>query len=871
MIKSKKQQHNAPISEAEAAAASVLDTRGLTAEEVAARREAGQGNIPFQARSKPVSQILRDNICTLFNALNLILALFVIFVAWTRPRLFVNLAFMGVIVTNTAIGIIQELRAKRTVDRLRVLTDPRVTVLRDGAEQTIRLNEIVLGDLLLLSSGNQIPVDCLFLNGDGFEVDESLLTGESDAVRKKPGEELFSGSFVVAGSCQARVIRVSEDTYAAGIAREVKRTKKNNSQIVHALNRIIQTLSVVIIPVGILLFSSKYLFERRTTDFGLTIVSTVAALVGMIPEGLMLMTSIAFAVGVVNLARRKTLVQILPSVETLARVDMLCLDKTGTLTNGQMDFLHLYPLDEGLQKALGPALEESFETRALSGDSWRGLLSGTAAEPGTTPESAALGAPEALRLLSATILAQKEKNATQLALDDLLQGFNPAALPEVTATIPFSSRRKWLAVRFRDQALVLGAPEFILDRESEDYRRHLPLLDRLTKGGNRVLLAALCPGGLNEELTHWVGEARPLAFLTLGDRLRPDVAETFEYFKKQGVTLKIISGDNANTVAAVAHRAGLPGAAKALDLSSIPEGTDLKPYAREYDVFGRVTPHRKRDLLHALQSDGHIVAMTGDGVNDVPALKDADCGIAMASGSDAARSAADLVLLEDNLNAIIDSVYEGRRVINNIERVATLFLVKTIYSCLLALLFIVFPRPFPIFPVQITLISSLTIGLPGFVLTLKPNRERVTGSFLRKVLFRCVPGGLTAFFTVLVIHLLGLVTHLTRLQLSGLSAIALITTGMIILAQVCRPWDIPKAILFGVCVTGFFLAAIFLPQWFFLNHLRDWDMLPYLVLLVLEYPMLRLMERWARHPSTHKLKKLASRLLHGVSRLCPKS
>lgn len=773
---------------------------GLSEEEVAEQIRLDHVNHPFTAPTRSIRQIVRDNIVTPFNLLNFVLAGLVVLAAMSELKLLLNLTFMGVVLSNIVIGIFQEVRAKKTIDRLAILTEPHVKVIRGSQEQTISVHELVVGDLMVLEAGNQISVDAHFITGQGFEVDESLLTGESDHILKKTGDDLLSGSVVMAGTGYAIVENVGTQTFAARISMEAKREVKKHSLIMDSLNKIIKILTLVMIPVGIALFISSY---SKASEGGLptTLVTVVAALIGMIPEGLMLLTSIAFAVGVINLGRKKMLVQTLPSIETLARVDTICLDKTGTLTNGQMDVKQLHLFDPQ--------------------------------QPGRLITSDPLADPEVQNLrsrlegrIAAMVEAQKSSNATQ---DALRAYFTRPSSDPITRVIPFSSKRKWSGVEFADgSSLIMGAPELIL---GERFALISPSVNALASQGYRVLLIATSDQPFRGEGL-LPDQLRAAACISLVDQLRKNVNETIEYFYEQDVNVKIISGDNPHTVAAVARSAGVRQADKWIDMSQVEDGTDLTHVVETYTLFGRVTPFQKRQLLNALQKNGHVVSMTGDGVNDVLALKDADCSVAMADGSDAARSAADLVLLDNNIASMVDAVYEGRRVINNIERVASLFLIKTVYSCLLSFIYIFLPFVYPLLPIQNSLISAMTIGLPSFVLALKPNKERVRGNFLRNVLTRSVPGGLAAAIMVVLSQVCGYLLHFSYIQSSTIAVLILGFVGLLVLHQVSQPMDPVRKLLFFGCTTGLLAAIIFLPKLFFLSNIISplfWIYLPFLI------------------------------------------
>ncbi len=774
--------------------------QGLSTDDVEVRKLQGKVNLPIDNQSKTIQQIVRSNTLTVFNFLNLVLGALVIFAGLQKPTYFLNLTFLGVAISNTLVGIIQEVRAKKTIDQLAILTEPHVWVIRDQTKQQLSVHELVVDDVIQLTAGNQIAVDALFLEGEGFEVDEALLTGEADHIMKQPNDELFAGSVVMAGTGYARVTRVSQDTVAAKIAMAAKAERKKPSVIMSSLNRIIKILSIVMIPVGISLFISN-LSKSFSSDVPATLVGVVAALIGMIPEGLMLLTSVAFAVGVINLGRKKMLVQTLPSIEMLARVDTICLDKTGTITNGQMRVKNIYEITPDGEPTIVSEADHPLQ-----------------------------------QSLAAFVWQTEASNATQ----DALKAF--CAQPEPRAEdhrVPFSSKRKWSGVQFANgETLVMGAPEFIFPaawRQSCTDASCLKQLEAIDKAiqtfaneGLRVLLLARAtsPFGADQTLPE---NCQPYGLITLMDQIREDVHQTLAYFKDQGVTVKVISGDNPRTVCAVAKTAGVENADAWIDMSQLDDQVDLRDIVEKYTLFGRVTPFQKQQLVQALQFHGHVVSMTGDGVNDVPALKEADCAVAMKSGSDAARAVADLVLLADNVNTMVDAVYEGRRVINNIERVASLFLVKTIWACLLSFLYIFLPFRYPLLPIQISLISTLTIGFPSFVLALKPNKERIKGHFLRNVILRAVPGGITATIMLVLSQIISHALKLGTLQRSTLAVIILGFVGFLILKKVCTPMDWMRRTLFYVCAIGFLGAVLLLPNLFFLANILTpliWIYLP---------------------------------------------
>jgi len=665
---------------------------GLTADQVEERVAAGRTNAFESPTSRTPREIVRANVFTVFNGL--LLTLLVIILATGQWQ---NGLFGGVIVANSAIGIVQELRAKRTLDRLAILNAPRARVVRDGVEAEIEVPGVVADDLLDLRTGDQVPADGDVHESTGLEIDESLLTGESDPVAKSVGDDVRSGSIVVAGHGRFQATAVGAEAYATKLAAEARRFTVTRSELVAGTNRLLRWISVLLVVVGPILLWSQFR-SKDNEGWQDAVTGTVAALVGMVPEGLVLLTSLAFMLATVSLARRQTLVQELPAVEGLARVDVVCLDKTGTLTHGDVVFDHVVPLGAA-EDAIGEAL---------------GLVSRTG-----------------------------DANATASAV--------AAAFPESTwrasGGVPFSSARKWSAVAADGRGTwVFGAPEMILARPSGDAQRQArEQADTLAAEGRRVLLLARVDAEIAGE-AELPAELTPAALVVLAERVRADAAQTLRFFTEQGVALKVISGDNPRTVGAVAASVGVPGvrgADDAVDARGLPDDVDaLADVLESHSVFGRVTPHQKRAVVAALQRRGHVVAMTGDGVNDALALKDADIGVAMGNGSPATRAVAQLVLLDGKFAHLPDVVAEGRRVIANIERASNLFLVKNIYSLVLALITAVTLGAYPLAPIQLTLISAITIGVPGFVLALGPNRRRYVPGFLFRVLRFAIPTGL---------------------------------------------------------------------------------------------------------------------------------
>lgn len=728
---------------------------GLTPDEVDERIAAGKINGEQTVRTKSAAQILCSNIFTFFNfifaAMAIILAFFVDFNAAGAG----NFGFLMLVVINACIGIVQELRAKRTMDKLSLISAPRVKVIRNGEQSEAAVRDVVLDDLTVLSAGDQICADAVLTEGS-IEVNESLITGEPDAITKNAGDEVMSGSCVISGRAKARVIHIGMDNFAMKISAGAKYFKKPNSAIWRSLMLIVKVMAAIIVPLGIALFCVKYLVQGN--DLDTTVVTTIGSLVGMIPSGLAALSSAVFCISIIRLSRHKTLAQDMYCVETLARVDVLCLDKTGTITTGAMEVHGVRPR-RGLE-------EREFK-----------------------------------ELLKSFIEASEDENATALAVRRYVADVNsPAAQAE--ETVAFSSIRKWSGAYINGRSYVMGAPEFILDAT----KASADICAEMAEKGYRILALASSKNRFkNSALPK---QLRPEGYIFITDKIREEAPSTLKFFREQGVCLKIISGDNPITVRAVALRAGLEDCESIIDMSTVEKGADLREIAEKYTIFGRVLPDQKLELVKALKANGHTVAMTGDGVNDVLALKEADCSVAMASGSDAAKNVSSLVLLDSNFASLPKVVAEGRRSINNLERSASLFLVKTIYNFLLALIFLIVPSELPFEPKQLTLISIVTIGIPSFILALEPNSERVKGRFLPKVLSSALPGAL------MVVLGIGAVLVTRRFFLPDLSndqtqiMYVLVTTfvGFIYLFKVCMPFNIIHALLYGCVITMFTLC-----------------------------------------------------------------
>lgn len=671
-----------------ATSAPVFSAEGLSDEEVRERVAAGKVNGEQTVRTKSVAQILRSNILTFFNFVFIVLAVLLAGFVPAGMDGIGNFGFLILIVFNTLVGIVQELRAKRTMDRLSLLSAPKAVVVREGETREIAIEDIVLDDIAELSSGRQVCADGIIVEGS-CEVNESLVTGEPDAIVKNVGDRVISGSFVVSGKAKCRVEHVGADNFVMKISSGAKYFKKPTSEIWRSLMLIVKVMSIVIVPVGIALFCSKYF--RDTSALNDTVVTTIGSVIGMIPSGLVALASTVFCVSVIRLSRRKTLAQDLYCVETLARVDVLCLDKTGTITEGSMEVNGVEPR-EGLS-------EEEFKA-----------------------------------VLKDTVAATGDENATALALRNYLDGVPSSRTAE--NVVPFSSARKWSGARFDGVSYALGAVEFTLGHDEGGI---FDTAAAHAEEGYRVLALVSSKGDfIDQKLPDNVTFE---GFVYLTDKIRAEAPDTLRFFREQGVDVKIISGDNPSTVRAVAKRAGLEKCDDIIDMSTLSTEEEVWEAAEKYTVFGRVLPDQKLTLVKALKAAGHTVAMTGDGVNDVLALKEADCSVAMASGSDAAKNVSSLVLLDSNFASMPHIVAEGRRSINNLERSAALYIMKTVYNVLLALLFMIVNEPLPFEPRNLTLIGGVTIGMPSIVLALEPNNELVRGRFLTKVLCYAVPGG----------------------------------------------------------------------------------------------------------------------------------
>jgi len=729
---------------------------GLTAAEVEARMADGRTNDLPDAQTRTITRIVRANVFTRFNALLGAMFALILITGHLRDGL-----FGLVLIANALIGIVQEIRAKRTLDRLTLLSAPKARVIRNGTQAELPTTQVVLDDILLLSPGSQLVVDGQITASDGLELDESLLTGESDAVVKSVGDEVLSGSFVAAGTGTVRATRVGKSAYAAGLAAEAKRFALTASELRSSIDRILTWVTWAIVPTAGLLFVSQL---RHHADWRAAVTGAVAGTVAMVPEGLVLLTSVAFAMSVVRLSRMRVLVQELPAVEGLARADILCIDKTGTLTEGKLAVRSIELLGDGTDMA---AIVET-------------LAAVAAADPAPNATMRAIGAHAGEHHVDRT----------------------------VSAAVPFSSARKWSAVTFDGHgAFVLGGADVVpgLDDSATI------IAERLTGEGNRVLVLAEATAGLPDPEGQ-LPPMRPLALIALGDALRADASETLAYFARQDVRVMVLSGDDPRTVGAIAAELQLPGASAPVDARNLPEDTGVLTTALEQaNVFGRVTPHRKRDMILALQTAGHTVAMTGDGVNDVLALKHADIGIAMGSGSDATRAVAQLVLLDSKFSTLPSVVAEGRRVLANIEHTSGLYLTKTVYAMLISLAVGVAGFVFPFLPRHLTLVGAVTIGIPSFFLALAPNTRRFLPGFLRRVIRFAVPAGTLAAVATFLAYTLANAEHGVSLAGARTTAVMVLTwVGLLVLSIVATPQRGWRLGLVGA-MTGLFLLVMVLP------------------------------------------------------------
>ena len=741
-----------------------MDIKGLTSKEVNERIQKGLVNTINTGKTKTIKEIFLSNIFTYFNILNIVLALAILIsgIIFNRFAYSIkNCLFLGVMICNTAISIVQEISSKKTIDKLSIISSVKPKVLRDGEIHELMPDEIVIDDVVKYEIGSQVVVDSIILTDD-VEVNESAITGESKTILKKRGDTLLSGSFIVSGQTLAKVIHVGRDNYINTISQEAKKIERNKSVIFNSFERLVRILSYVLVPLGVALFLNQYMVVKSSLSDA--IINTVAALIGMIPEGLVLLTSSVMAVSVVKLSRNKVLVQQLYCIETLARVNVICLDKTGTITTGNMKLASI------ISKRGDRDYFEGTIERILN----------------VLPDN------------SGTFKAIREKYNRKInVLND--------------GIIPFSSERKFSACKIDNTSYYVGAPEYVL-------KDQLELIDdeiREKQNDYRILVIASRTGELLNHPFDLVVEG----YILVEDEIRREAKDTLEFFKEQGVSVKIISGDNYKTVSEIARKVGLKNL-KGVDCTNL-TNQNLDEIVCENDIFGRVTPHMKKRLVEALKRNGFTVAMTGDGVNDVLALREADCSIAMASGSDAAKSVSQLVLLDSNFASMPKIVAEGRRNINNIERSASLLLVKTIYTILLILTCIFFNSEYFFVPIQLTLITGCTIGIPSFILALEPNHNLVDGkNFLVKIIRKSLPGSLTVFLNIVIILLFKKYFEISPIIINALAVLVTGITGFIHLSHVSRPFNYLRGIMFGLLMIIFAYGVIFQNEFFVLANIN---------------------------------------------------
>lgn len=749
-----------------------INITGLTDEEVRQRVEEGLTNRTDISTDKTTKEIVISNVFTYFNLIFLVITILLIMVGSFR-----NLTFLPIIIGNTVIGIVQEIRAKKTLEKMSLLNAPHTDVIRNGSVKQISTDELVKDDVILLTAGKQICADAVVISGN-IQVNESLLTGEADEVEKTEGSTLMSGSFVVSGECYARLEKVGNESYISKLSLEAKSMGgKEQSEMIRSINLIVKWVGIVIIPIGLILFWQSHFVNGESITKSVT--STVAAIIGMIPEGLYLLTTVALALSTMKLARKKVLLHDMKSIETLARVDVLCVDKTGTITEPDMK------------------LKEIFLCKNSGAD-------------GT---QTALTLDELKSLILDYANASVDNNATMLALKayaaDALTNNTSALHRTAVSQQAFSSSLKYGSVTFSDGTYLLGAPEFIMH---DDFARIEEEIIPYADKGDRVLLFARYDG---ENVENGVnGSVTPLGFVALANPIRANAVKTFEYFKSQGVAIKVISGDNPRTVSRIAIQAGIESAESFVDAATLDTEDKIADAVNKYTVFGRVTPKQKKQLVKALQAKGHTVAMTGDGVNDILAMKDADCSVAMASGSEAAAQAAQVVLLDSDFAHMPDVVYEGRRVVNNIQRSASLFLVKNIFSLLLSLFSVILMVTYPLEPAQVSLISMFTIGVPGFLLALEQNKDRIKGRFITNVMLKALPGGLTDVIAVGALVVCGEVFCISDASIGTIATLVLSVVGFMILFKISEPLNGMKyAVIIGniagLVFSGFFLKKLF--------------------------------------------------------------
>ncbi|MBD9029479.1 MAG: HAD family hydrolase [Butyrivibrio crossotus] len=736
---------------------------GLTAAEVNARIEAGKINIADDSSDRTTGKIIRDNLLTYFNLIFLVITVLLCIAGAFR-----DLTFLPIIIGNILIGIVQELRAKKTLDKMKILNAGHAVVIREGKRQKVTAEELVIDDLVWLSSGDAICADSVVVSGE-ITVNESMLTGEADGIVKKENEELLSGSFVVSGEGYARLTRVGNDSYISKLTNEAKALKKGEeSEMIRSINMFVKVIGIIIIPMSVILFVQAFVF--RNASFRTSITSMVASIIGLIPEGLYLLTTLALAVSMMKLAKDKVLLHDMKSIESLARVDVLCVDKTGTITKPEMTVTEIVSCDDSMNE-----------------------------------------------VFTDYVMSSIDNNATAVALKKYLNDNNVMNGKRTASKVyPFNSTVKYGAMAFNGDYYVLGAPEFIIKTGFNNLKDDI---SQYTTKGYRVIVLAKAESLTRDGVID--GEILPLGFVVLANEIRDNAVETFTYFKEQGVAIKVISGDNPATVSEVARQAGIENAEKYVDASTLTDNLMISEAIAKYTVFGRVTPKQKQQFVKALKMQGHTVAMTGDGVNDILALKDADCSVAMASGSEATAQAAQIVLLDSDFSRMPEIVLEGRRVVNNVQRSASLFLVKNIFSLLLTIFSTVLMISYPLMPSQVSLISMFTIGIPGFLLALEPNKSRIKGHFLGNVLLKALPAGLTDFFAVSALVICGHVFNIPSTDIATASTLLIAVVGFMIMIKISHPFNKFKYGILALNIFGLIFCGLFLDNLFAMSDMSN--------------------------------------------------
>lgn len=736
---------------------------GLTAAEVNARIEAGKINIADDSSDRTTGKIIRDNLLTYFNLIFLVITVLLCIAGAFR-----DLTFLPIIIGNILIGIVQELRAKKTLDKMKILNAGHAVVIREGKRQKVTAEELVIDDLVWLSSGDAICADSVVVSGE-ITVNESMLTGEADGIVKKENEELLSGSFVVSGEGYARLTRVGNDSYISKLTNEAKALKKGEeSEMIRSINMFVKVIGIIIIPMSVILFVQAFVF--RNASFRTSITSMVASIIGLIPEGLYLLTTLALAVSMMKLAKDKVLLHDMKSIESLARVDVLCVDKTGTITKPEMTVTEIVSCDDSMNE-----------------------------------------------VFTDYVMSSIDNNATAVALKKYLNDNNVVNGKRTASKVyPFNSTVKYGAMAFNDDYYVLGAPEFIIKTGFNNLKDDI---SQYTTKGYRVIVLAKAESLTRDGVID--GEILPLGFVVLANEIRDNAVETFTYFKEQGVAIKVISGDNPATVSEVARQAGIENAEKYVDASTLTDNLMISEAIAKYTVFGRVTPKQKQQFVKALKMQGHTVAMTGDGVNDILALKDADCSVAMASGSEATAQAAQIVLLDSDFSRMPEIVLEGRRVVNNVQRSASLFLVKNLFSLLLTIFSTVLMISYPLMPSQVSLISMFTIGIPGFLLALEPNKSRIKGHFLGNVLLKALPAGLTDFFAVSALIICGHVFNIPSTDIATASTLLIAVVGFMIMIKISHPFNKFKYGILALNIFGLIFCGLFLDNLFAMSDMSN--------------------------------------------------